>query len=293
MMVLKDDPVPPRRLNRRLARDLETICLKCLRKEPGRRYASAADLADDLDNWLAGRPINARPVGAAERLWRWAWRNPVPASAAAAVLLVAALAFVLIYDSRNDALALAQEKSELADTNGTLAATNLRLANEKTIEATRATNEATRARDEEKKARREAMRLAFQQATALSDQGEVGRAMHVLAHGVVLAEQAEERDLERLFRANLAAWRCRFARAAPPVTAPGRRRRGGLEPRWPNPGHRLLGQDDAPMGHEIGQAARRTDQARRMDLGACVQPRRHDSADGRVAQGRRLADRNG
>jgi tetratricopeptide (TPR) repeat protein len=92
--VRNQEPVPPRQLQPRCPRDLETICLKCLRKEPGRRYPSAEALAEDLANWRAGRPINARPVGWFEKLWRWCYRHPVPATVAAVILatLVTALA---------------------------------------------------------------------------------------------------------------------------------------------------------------------------------------------------------
>src|SRR4029077_14508407 len=78
--VLHYEPRPPRRLNDHIPRDLETICLKAMAKEPARRYASAADLSADLHRYLDGKPIEARPVGRAERLWRWCRRNPITTS---------------------------------------------------------------------------------------------------------------------------------------------------------------------------------------------------------------------
>jgi WD40 repeat protein/tetratricopeptide (TPR) repeat protein len=90
--VVTQDPVPPSRLNARVPRDLETICLKCLEKEPARRYASAADLADDLRRALNGEPIRARPVALWEKGWKWTRRRPAIAAMVAAVhLLLAAL----------------------------------------------------------------------------------------------------------------------------------------------------------------------------------------------------------
>lgn len=83
-------PVPPRELNASIPRDLETICLKCLEKEPAHRYSSAAAVAHDLECFLNNRPIRARPVSAPEKLWRWARRNPVLASLGAAVGLLTA-----------------------------------------------------------------------------------------------------------------------------------------------------------------------------------------------------------
>jgi serine/threonine protein kinase len=74
--VINDEAVPPRRLQSKVPRDLETICLKCLQKQSSRRYVSAAALADDLRRFRAGEPIAARPVARWERGWRWCCRNP-------------------------------------------------------------------------------------------------------------------------------------------------------------------------------------------------------------------------
>lgn len=88
--VSQEEPVPLRRLNPSIGRDLETLCLKCLEKDPARRYQDAAALADDLDRHLRGEPVLARPVSPLERAWRWSRRHQTLAG------LVGTLAVVLV-----------------------------------------------------------------------------------------------------------------------------------------------------------------------------------------------------
>jgi serine/threonine-protein kinase len=96
-LVRTQDPPDPRRLRPEVDADLEAVCLKCLRKDPARRYASALQLADDLRRWLDGRPTLARPLGRPGRVWRAARRRPF-AAAALLLLLVAAVAVpVVVY----------------------------------------------------------------------------------------------------------------------------------------------------------------------------------------------------
>lgn len=93
--VLHDEPAPPRKQNKSIPRDLETICLKAMAKEPGRRYQTAGELAADLRRFLAGEPIKARRAGIVERSWRWCRRNPAWCAAGgmgtAAIVLLSVL----------------------------------------------------------------------------------------------------------------------------------------------------------------------------------------------------------
>lgn len=137
LLVLRDDPVPPRRLRPNLPGDLETICLKCLERIPSRRYASAAALAEDLRRFLELRPIHARPVSPLRRAAKWARRNPALATAmllvAVALSALAAQWYRFTMDlkaQRDQAEANAAE----ATRQSTLAVANLRRAREAALQ---------------------------------------------------------------------------------------------------------------------------------------------------------------
>jgi C4-dicarboxylate-specific signal transduction histidine kinase len=123
LQVLHNEPVPPSQLQPGLPRDLETVCLKCLRKDPAGRYPSALELADDLRRWLDGEPIRARPVSPAARLWRWCRRNPVVAGLLVLVGLSLAVSFLNLRASlasverlaRHNQLLLAQSLARQLD----------------------------------------------------------------------------------------------------------------------------------------------------------------------------------
>jgi WD40 repeat protein len=114
--VRETEPPRPSSIRPGLDRDLETVMLKCLEKEPGQRYGSAEALADDLERWLAGKPIAARPSGSLARAWKWARRNPMVAglSASVAALLVALLVGSIVTAVRSAAAARSSQGLYLA-----------------------------------------------------------------------------------------------------------------------------------------------------------------------------------
>jgi WD40 repeat protein/tRNA A-37 threonylcarbamoyl transferase component Bud32 len=183
--VRSQEPVPLRRLLPHLPLDLETICLKCLEKEVSHRYATAADLADDLRRFLSDEPIRARPAPVWERAWKWARRRP----AGAAAVALAAVGVLLVLglwrgaearlEIETDAKNLAREKRE-EEARG-LQQNNLLLAN-----------------------------VTLDHGLDLCANGEVNHGMLWLARALSLAEQARAAELIRVARVNLAVWRRRL-----------------------------------------------------------------------------------
>jgi WD40 repeat protein/tRNA A-37 threonylcarbamoyl transferase component Bud32 len=180
--VRSQEPVPLRRLVPHLPRDLETICLKCLEKDPAHRYASAEALADDLRRFLLHEPIRARPAPVWERGWKWAKRRPAVAGLLVAVFALAALGVVLMFG-------LWQGAEERA-----------KLAREK--------------EQEEALGRRENLRLlanvTLDHGLNLCARGETNHGLLLLARALGLAEESGTQELSHVARVNLAVWRRRL-----------------------------------------------------------------------------------
>ncbi len=184
LLVRNEDPVAPRQFQPQVPRDLETICLKCLQKEPEHRYATAEELADDLARFLADEPIRARPTPAWERAWKWARRRPDVTGLWAAVVLVSALGLMLVAWQWKRATVAAADSS---------AAKRV-------------------AREEARKAEQLLAGTSLSQGLMLCETGEAGKGLVWLARSVELAERSGERELERAARSNIAAWQPLFVR---------------------------------------------------------------------------------
>ena len=120
LQVLEDEPRPPRQLEPRVPKDLETICLKAMAKTPARRYATAAQMSADLRRFLSGEPIEARPVGSLERLWSWSRRYPLAAALFLSLALGSVAGFVYLtavssYFVRETALDSARMEADMME----------------------------------------------------------------------------------------------------------------------------------------------------------------------------------
>jgi WD40 repeat protein/tRNA A-37 threonylcarbamoyl transferase component Bud32 len=143
--VIEQEPARPKSINPRIDRDIETICLKCLEKDPGKRYGSAQRLAEDLEHWLAGEPIEGRRTSILERAIKWAKRNPVMAGMGSLVILIlvsaTAVSFFFAVRAEQSAweahksAALAKEEKIRADGKAAEAETNAKLADQRADEA--------------------------------------------------------------------------------------------------------------------------------------------------------------
>jgi WD40 repeat protein len=188
-LLQKVDPVTPSRLRPRTPRDLETICLTCLHKEPHRRYASAAELRDDLHRYLEDRPIHARRVSRVEIAGRWCRRNPALATAclfaAAALIGVVVLSLSLAYQQSRAAIAIGGRERE-----------------------TRAALEAVR--EQSILTRRETAVRALDQGLTECEAGHGRNGILTLARSLTVAAELPPKqiaDVDHAARVNLTAWR--------------------------------------------------------------------------------------
>lgn len=186
--VVHQEPLAPTRLQPQLPRDLEAVCLKCLHKEPERRYATALDLADDLQRVIEGRPTVARPASVVEMGWRWCRRNKAVAGLSAAVLAsvlagagVALALAVLAQHQADEAANHAARADEEKNRAGALAKLAERRADEAAQQAARAEKEKQRAQKEETRARRFLYDARMLLAEEAWDHGRMGTLAELLA----------------------------------------------------------------------------------------------------------------
>jgi serine/threonine protein kinase len=207
--VLHDEPRTPRRLNDRIPRDLETVCLKAMAKEPNRRYATARDLADDLRRFRDGEPIRARPVGRIEKNWRWCRRNPslAMASSLAITALVAVAVISLVFavvqsKARNQIKGLADNLESSLNESKTLAGDLQSSLN-------KSENLAGELKTSLKESQRRLAALNFERGLASCEKGEVGPGLLRLAESHRAAVEADDPAWRHTARTAILAWRNR------------------------------------------------------------------------------------
>jgi serine/threonine protein kinase/WD40 repeat protein len=178
--VLNQNPVPPRRIDSKIPRDLETICLKCLEKRADQRYPSATELAADLERFLTNKPIEARPIGALSQSWRWCRRNPVVAGLLFATLMTFAVSLFVV----TVLLSIAEEQRALTDSAAKKAREQQILASQKATEAEAERLNAEKQTEEvskqAKRHQRELYASRMLQVQSALDHGNLRRAREIL-----------------------------------------------------------------------------------------------------------------
>ena len=198
LLVKTADPVSVSRLQPNCPRDIGTICLKCLNKDPERRYASAAALADDLLCFLERRPVSARPAGALERTVKWVRRRPGLAAMGLAALATAAAVLV-----GTAALWRAAEADARAASSDALAQSEARVAAE---------GRQLAERDSRRAVERLTAGLYLDEGQAACERGEIARGLLAFAQALESAVSAGEADQERVARLSIASWRHFYVR---------------------------------------------------------------------------------
>jgi WD40 repeat protein/tRNA A-37 threonylcarbamoyl transferase component Bud32 len=199
------EPVPPRRLQPQVPADLDNICLKCLEKDPRRRYVSAQELADDLGRFLNGEPTLARPVGAWGRTVKWAKRRPAVAALSLGLgfTLVVGLVLVSVLYLQADAQRTAAEQGRREANEAEAKASQL--AGEREVARTQAVADRRQAEAQTLLARRESATLFLDRGRNLCEQGDIGGGLLSYAKALELAPEGAT-DLEYAARMALAGW---------------------------------------------------------------------------------------
>lgn len=192
LRVVREEPLPVQRLQPRLPRDLATICMKCLEKDPDRRYRTAGELADDLRRFLNHEPIWARPVGPVGRLARWSRRQPAVATMLFATVGVVTLAFAVVL-WQLDETDIARRRAE-------------KLAESESSAHVVARSRWDEAETAKLRAERVSAELVLDQSLEWCMRGDTAAGLLGLARGLSRATDAGLADLQPVFRLNLALW---------------------------------------------------------------------------------------
>jgi eukaryotic-like serine/threonine-protein kinase len=189
--VMHEEPPPPRKLNPKVPRDLETIVLKAIAREPAHRYQNAAEFADDLRCFMDDKPIHARPVSETEKIWRWSRRNP--ALAVFVLLFIATLLF--------GSAGIAWKWHEAEERRGE--------AEDQKLKVTRAERETARQRDDAIEAHKTSQRVLagalLDKGTGLAEKGEIDEGLFWMLEALKVVPENTP-DLIPVIRTNLAAW---------------------------------------------------------------------------------------